>query len=210
MQFNTLYRLGGFSMTAGGFVAAFAHIFHPAAPHDAQSVIVYLQATAVPHLILFFGILLILLGLPSLYLRVAAATGRAALAGFVLLFAGLILNDFIHSAVEFSAVAAMRGLEAEQAGELWMKTYFATPMAILQFAGAPVIVLGAIFFLVGTHKTAALPRFPRWFFAAFPLLMAAALIPGARCGRVVYSRFLSRFYRLRRRAGSRTKEKGCS
>lgn len=177
MQTTTLYRLSGASLLVGGLVAIYAHLTHPAPPQDLAGVAAFLRTTPTAHLVAFAGILLVLMGLPGWYSRCAASGGVAALLGFVFLFVGVVFSDFIHCPVEFSATIAMQSLPVEQAGEFWMKTFYATPLAAINFIGQPLVFLGALFFLLGTRRMAHLPRYAGLFLWGFLLFFAGNYLP---------------------------------
>src|SRR5689334_22898103 len=87
MSSTTLYRLSGISLFWGGGLIAFGYIFHPA---DNPAYLATLAMILV-HLMIFFGVFLLLLGWIGMYARQSSRAGIWGLAGMLLLFFGLLM-----------------------------------------------------------------------------------------------------------------------
>ena len=185
---GALYRLGGLALSVGAAGAVVAHCLHPKAPHDHATAVAYLHATAPAHLLLFGALLAVFLGLPALCARAASDTGLLGVAGFALLFLGVVCCDFIHCPFEFGALTAMKEMPPDFVEKIYLATNYETPLGILQqFVGPPALLLGSVLFLVGTRRSRALPRLPGLLLWTFVLLFAGNFVPG-------FPRALSQFF----------------
>jgi hypothetical protein len=160
-----LYRLSGMVLLLGGGIGVAGQIFHPADPETSAMLAQYVPAAQTIHLLLFFAVMLILLGLPGVYARQSDKVGVPGLVGFLLLFFGLSLVDLIHSVVDFTVLPALMAQAPEQAMPVMMFAFEVPSWAILQMLGFPVLGLGVILFAAMTIQARVLSPWPAWLLA---------------------------------------------
>jgi hypothetical protein len=188
-----LYRLGGLFVAAGAAGAFVAHWLHPRAPHDQDSAVAFLHATAPAHLLLFGTLLVLFLGLPSLCARAASDSGLLGVAGSALVFLGVVCCDFLHCPVEFGAFTAMKEMPIDLVEKVYTATYYGGPLGFLQqFVGPPALLLGSLLFLFGTRRSRSLARWPRLFLWAFVVLFVGNFVPAFP--RALAQYFVGAFY----------------
>jgi hypothetical protein len=169
-----LYRLSGVALLLGGGLGAAGQLFHPADPEGPAGLVQYASAAQTIHLLLFFAVMLILLGLPGVYARQSDKVGVPGLVGFLLLFFGLPLVDLIHSVVDFTVLPALMVQAPEQTMPVMMAAFEVPSWAILQMLGFPVLGLGIVLFAAMTIQARILSPWPAWLLAAAPAVGAIA------------------------------------
>ena len=157
------HRLSGLALILGGAFGAFGQMFHPADPETAADLPHYAQAGMPIHLLLYFAVLLILLGLPALYARQSNKIGILGLIGFVLLFFGLPLVDLIHSVVFANMLETLvAGTSPEQALSLLTTAFSTQPWLTLEMLGNPLLGLGILLFGITTIRARVYPSWTGW------------------------------------------------
>ena len=177
---TSLPKLAAASLLLGGVLGIVTHILHPAEPHSAEEIRMYVRHTPAAHVALWFGVLLTLLGLPQLFGRLLRSTSILTLISFPLLFLGLALTDGMHCPLEFGALPAIYQVAPDRIAEIYMH-FNQTDYGLLSMIGAPVIMLGLLLFIVGQWRSKALAAWPRWLLLGSLLGMVAALagVPGS-------------------------------
>jgi hypothetical protein len=165
-----LYRLSGAALLLGGTLGAAGQLFHPADPMGPAMLPQYVQASQPLHLILYFAVMLILVGLPGVYARQSGKTGLLGLVGFLLLFFGLPLTDLIHSVVNFTILPTLVAQAPDQAMPVMMAAIEEPTWAILQMLGFPLLGLGVIVFGIATIRARVFPRWTGWLLLAVPVV----------------------------------------
>ena len=153
---TTLYRLSGISLFGGGILVALGYIFHPA---DDPA---YLATSAMilVHLMIFFGIFFLLLGLIGMYARQSSRAGVWGLVGMLLLFFGLLLLEMPHTVVFFALGPAFVAMKiAPQQAENLINALFSGPvLTIFAPLSTLMAVLGVITTALVTLRQRVLPR----------------------------------------------------
>lgn len=160
---NMQNRLSGVALILGGALGAFGQMFHPADPETAAALPHYAQAGMPIHLLLYFAVMSILLGLPALHARQSDKTGILGLVGFVLLFFGLPLVDLIHSVVFANMLETLvAGTSPDQALSLLTTAFSTQPWATLEMLGNPLLALGVLLFGIATIRARVFPNWTGW------------------------------------------------
>ena len=160
---NMQNRLSGLALILGSALGMYAQLFHPADPETAADLPRYAQAGMPIHLLLYFGVMLILLGLPALHARQSDKTGALGLAGFLLLFFGLPLVDLIHSVVFANVLETLvAGTSPDQALALLTTAFSTQPWVTLEMLGNPLLGLGILLFGIATIRARVFPSWNGW------------------------------------------------
>jgi hypothetical protein len=170
MSSSTLFRLSGAALIVGGALGAVGQLIHPADPEGPAMLASYAQASQPIHLLLFFAVLLVLLGLPGVYARQSDQTGLLGLVGFLLLFFGVPLVDLIHSVVDFAILPALVEQAPDQAMPVITAAFEEPSWAILQMLGFPLLGLGVVVFGIVTIRARVFPRWTGWLLVAVPIV----------------------------------------
>jgi len=170
MSSSTLFRLSGAALVLGGALGAAGQLLHPADPEGPAMLAAYAQASQPIHLMLFFAVMLVLLGLPGVYARQSEQTGLLGLVGFLLLFFGVPLVDLIHSVVDFAILPAVVEQAPDQAMSVVLAAFEDPSWAILQMLGFPLLGLGVIVFGIATIRARVFPRWSGWVLVAVPIV----------------------------------------
>lgn len=154
MSSSLLSRFSGLALIAGGMIGAAAQGFHPQEPTDPLNVPL--------HLVLFFGVVLVLLGLPGVLARQEGKPGVLGLIGGTMAFFGLAMMDLPHSILEFSLLPALTGdpslrplLDGE--GPLF-KGIEQSPFGIVNTLAGPLMLLGFPLLGAAILRACSLPR----------------------------------------------------
>jgi hypothetical protein len=119
---DSLDVMSGWALLLGGVVGVVTHVLHPDEPKNAEQIRHYIQHTPAAHVGVGLGVLLMLLGLPSLYARLSRSregvTGGLTLMSLPLIFFGLALADGMHSPLEFGALPAIYRVVPDRTGEI--------------------------------------------------------------------------------------------
>lgn len=157
-----LYRLGGTAMLLGGLLGALGQAVHPADPEGPAALAEYARAAQPVHLLLYFAIMLILLGLPAVYARQSHKAGLLGLAGFVLMFIGLPLMDLVHSVLDFMLLPALVARVPDQIMPIFMFAGEDPVAAAMTNVAPPILLLGAILLAISTLRARVLSPWPAW------------------------------------------------
>jgi hypothetical protein len=162
MNNKTLFQWSGLALILGGVMGALGQFFHPGDPQGPADLVPYVQRSTPVHTALYFAVMLVLLGLPALYISQKDKTGRLGLAGFLLFFFGLPMVDLVHSVSLFSIVPALVADSPERAWTLLAVAGETPPGVILEILGFPLTVLGILFISITTIRAHGLPAWPAW------------------------------------------------
>lgn len=157
-----LYRLGGMAMLLGGLLGTLGQAIHPSDPEGPAALAQYAQAAQPVHLLLYFAIMLILLGLPAVYVRQSHKAGLLGLAGFVLMFFGLPLMDLLHSVIDFMLLPALVARIPDQIMPIFMFADEDPVSAAMTNLAPPILLLGALFLAISTIRARVLSPWPAW------------------------------------------------
>lgn len=155
MSSTILYRLSGISLFWGGGLIALGYIFHPA---DDPA---YLATTAmiVVHLMIFFGIFLLLPGWIGMYARQSSRGGVWGLVGILLLIFGLLMLEMPHAVTFFALGPELTTKIAPQQAAAFINTVFASPvLGLMSPLSILMAVLGVITTALVTLRARVLPR----------------------------------------------------
>jgi hypothetical protein len=156
MSSTTLYRLSGLSLFWGGGLIALGYILHPAdnPAYLATSTMILV------HLMIFFGIFFLLLGLIGMYARQSSRAGVWGLAGMLLLFFGLLMLEMPHAVTFFALGPGLVATNiAPQQAENLVNTIFAGPvLSVLSPLSILMAVLGVLTTAIVTLRKRVLPR----------------------------------------------------
>jgi len=160
-------RLGGLPLIVGGLAGAAVVAIHPEALTDPRM--------APTHLVLFFAVLAVLLGLPTLAYRqpsILTSAGCIALAG------GLVFDDLLHSVLYFTIVPIFSSdptTRAWLADDSWVATALMNgPFGFIQGVAPVLALLGLVLLSAATLRGRILPRWP----AVMHVIAAVALPAG--------------------------------
>ena len=156
MNENRLNQMFGWSLALGGIIGIVTHILHPDEPKTPEQIHMYVLHTPAAHVGVWFGVLLMLLGLPQLFVRLSRSTGVVAVISLPLIFMGLALADGMHCPLEFGALPAIYRVAPKQIGEIYVG-FSATPYGMLTMIGGAVMMLGMLLFVIGVAITGHLP-----------------------------------------------------
>lgn len=166
MSMRILYRLTGAALFLGGLTAGICHLFNFDSPRDIAHIAQYGPASAMIHLVLFAGGMLVLLGWFGYYALQYSNAGTIGFAAFVSLFVGIIWEDLLHCILEFSVFPVLNTQAPYALPGLADATYRTTPVAAL-------LALGNVFLFAGT-LAAAISNYRRGKLAlAFPFAITA-------------------------------------
>ena len=157
-----LFQWSGLALILGGVMGALGQYFHPADPQGPADLVQYVRQGTPVHTALYFVVLLILLGLPAVYVRQHDKVGIAGLAGFLLLFFGLPMVDLVHSIIMFGALPTLVAESPDHAMTTLTAAFETPPWVILEILGFPLAVLGILFFNITTIRARVLPTWPAW------------------------------------------------
>lgn len=157
-----LFRLGGMAVLVGGVCGAVSEALHPADPSDSAALAVYAQVAQWVHVLMFVGVMVLLLGLPALYLRQYRQAGKVGLVGFVLLFLGLTLLALPHSAIDVMLLPTMVAQGPEQTWAV-MLTQGDDPIAAsMALVAEPILVFGALVWFFASLRAHVFPVWLVW------------------------------------------------
>ena len=172
-------QISGWALLLGGIMGIVTHVLHPAEPKSAEQIRMYVQHTPAAHVGVWFGMLLVLLGLPQLFARLSRSAGVLTLIAFPLIFVGIALADGMHCPLEFGALPAIYQVAPDQVGRIYLgfsQTYYGW----LSVIGAPVLMLGLLLFVVDQRRSRELASWPGWLLGGSLLAMGGAIfnVPG--------------------------------
>ncbi|HLZ59324.1 MAG TPA: hypothetical protein VKR06_20465 [Ktedonosporobacter sp.] len=176
MSSSTLYRLSGISLIWGGGFIALGYALHPAGdnPKDLANP---LQIPV--HLMIFFGIFLLLLGLIGLYARQSSRVGILGLAGLLLLFFALPMIEMPHTVAGFGLFPVLATkVPPQEALTLINSIFDSTPLGIMSAISVPMAVLGTLISGIVTFRAHFLSRGIAMAFFSIIGIEILSLIPG--------------------------------
>lgn len=189
MSTQTLYRLGGIAVLAGGVAGALSEALHPSDPEGPAALVAYAAATQPVHLLMFVGVIGLLLGLPAVYVRQSQKTGIFGLVAFVMLFFGLALLALPHSVVDYSLLPTLVVKVPDQVFAIFTES--GDPIAaVMGMLASPAAALGAILLAIATLRARVYPAWIAWLLLASPVITFIGnnfmSLPGAEPGPVLF------------------------
>ena len=146
-----LLRWCGMALVAACVFIAVATLLHPSS-ETATTIIASEVGLVAAHFVYTLASLLVLLGLPGLYLSHRARMGRLGLIGFLTAFAGTYLIAVTGNFGFFAPVLAKEAPAVLDAiAQYW-------PVAVINGLAAITFIIGYILFGIAMTKTATLPR----------------------------------------------------
>ena len=171
MSTNRFYLLSGLLLLMGGATASYAHFVHPPAPNDPAMLYRYASVSQPAHLLLFGGTVLVLLGLPGLYMQQGRSGDVLGFVGFFFLYLGILFADLLHCILEFSIFPVLMRSIPYATISIVETTYGSTPLAILQAIGRWLVWVGTPISAIAVVRSRVLPT---W--AGLPLFFATILM----------------------------------
>jgi hypothetical protein len=154
MRSSLLPRFSGLALIAGGAIGTFAQAFHPAEVTD--------PLTVPLHLVLFFGVVLVLLGLPEVLGRQEGRAGAPGLIGGTMAFFGIAMFDLPHTVLVFSLVPALSGDASLRPlldeGSPLLTGIDQSPFGIVNSAARLLMLFGLPLLGITILRTRTLPR----------------------------------------------------
>ncbi len=175
MKTETLYRLSGVAVVIGAVAMAVTTalelLVSPYNPYGSE-----LWLNAPVHVAKYVAGIVLLLGLPGVYLRQRKRAGRIGFLGFLAFAFGLALAGMPYNVVEFSMDPSLSQREAAEFLERTWETSVVVP--ILGMIGFPLVLLGLILFGIATLRASLLPRWTAWLSLASILVGIASMFLG--------------------------------
>ncbi|MEJ2890478.1 hypothetical protein [Actinomycetospora aeridis] len=169
-----VHTLGAVALGASGVAGLAGGMLHPVVEGQSHSVASMTAEGGPPaYLLLYAGAVLLMLGLPAAYARLAPRVGLLGLAGFGLYMTGNALSAQSHLVVEGFVARDIVGTRPDLVpadGTILAAPSFVT----LQTVGGLVFVAGVL--LVGVALIVHAPV-PRWIGVAFVLSALGVLVP---------------------------------
>lgn len=209
MSSKTLFRLSGLCTLLGGVLGAVAMLLHPLDPLTPAAFVRVMPVDGPVHLVLFFGLVLLLIGFPGVYVRQSAKTGVKGLIAASLLLLAPVFIDFPHTVVESAVFPQLFAHEsAATAFAMTRHIYGSTLWMVLQMCGAAMMIIGLPFFVILTVRARIFPRWPAFLLITFyVLLFASSFLPDIINGHapaLVYAGFAAYGYSLFVKSGAPT------
>jgi hypothetical protein len=161
MNPTTLRRLSGMAAVAAGPLCILGGLLHPIENGHAHSVEALVGQHAFGSAALLLGTVLLLLGLPGVYGRVAPRAGRLGLIGFVLYFVGNMLSAIPHLVIMGFAATNMAEHHPEMISENDM--VIGTPaFETEQVVSGLGLIAGLLILGIALLRDKRLPRWLGW------------------------------------------------
>jgi hypothetical protein len=170
MTSTTLFRSAAVSLALGGVLAMIAHLMHPACPGSPDDLAAYTHRSQPIHLMLFFGVIFVIMGLPGILIRQRSRAGLLGFVSILLLIFGLLFGEVLHSVLEFSILPLLVRSFPYATISLASSIYHSTPLGFLQNAGYAFYLLSCPLLALVTFRSRV---FPAW--AAFPLCVTTTI-----------------------------------
>jgi hypothetical protein len=156
MTTATLSRIASLALLVGGFAGAIVQSIHPESLTDPLSPPV--------HLGLFFAVTLAVLGVPALVVRQFERGGVLVVVGAALLAVGLLMNDLMHSVLNFTIVPVLASDPSTLpllADGSWVDQALGNgAFGMFLTISLPMIVVGVLALSISTLRAGLLPRWP--------------------------------------------------
>jgi hypothetical protein len=174
MTTTGLSRIASLALLVGGSAGALVQSIHPDSLTDPLSPPV--------HLVLFFAVTLVVLGIPALVTRQSERAGVLGVLGAALLAIGLLMNDLMHSVLDFTIVPVLASDPSTLpllADGSWLDQALGQgAFGILLTVSIPMIVVGVVALSSATLRAGVLPRWPALMhIVALILVLAFSLLP---------------------------------
>lgn len=172
MSSTTSYRLSGIALIIGSVLSAIGYFLSVfVTGNDLQSLISPLSL--IYSLITILGSMIVLLGLPGMYVRQARRAGILGLLGFLFIWYVTLFQGIM---IPFTTVSFIPLLAAHQVAPQLMATPPATwtPFSIVSMVGQ---VLGILLLAIATLRARVFPRWIGWLMIATLVLGVVSFVP---------------------------------
>lgn len=172
MSSPTTYRLSGIALLFGS-ILSIVYYFLQSFGNDGDLKTLTSPLFMISSVIGFIGALLVLLGLPGMFIRQARQAGILTLIGFlsvayITLFSGVL--------IPFTSITVIPVLAAKPATQ----ALATTPPPLFDlffFISLPAQLLGTIALAIATLRARIFPRWSAWLLIAVPVLGLASFLP---------------------------------
>jgi|GEM_PF-1282913 len=175
-------KFGGFALLIGGFMGFLGQLLHIGDTPDTLADIPGFLNTAVStHVLLAWASILILLGMPAIYLRQAGSLRIWGWIGFPLLFIAMMLEIF-HGPVQILAYPILFGnihdaetlaLVSKQVNELLVDQYPVSLLVLIPLM--PALILGLLLLGISAIRARTYPKWIGWLTIAALLILILPL-----------------------------------
>src|SRR5918998_474692 len=160
MSTTPFTRLSALALMAAFAFALAGGILHPVIGGESHAALSLAQPLfPMAHLLVFFGEICLLMGLPGLYASIAPRSGLLGLSGFVLYF---FANATLASSVTAYEAFIVPALAADSATSTLVVPGGAiptsAPIAILQGVGGLIYMLGLVLLGLAVFRSRVMPR----------------------------------------------------
>src|SRR4051794_34764665 len=151
-------RLSAVALIVGGTIGTLAQVFHPEEPTDPLNVPI--------HVVLYFGVLLVLFGLPGILTYQGSKVGALGILSGIVAFFGLAMMDLPHAALEMSLVPALTGDASlrpllREDGPLSIGINN-SPFGVVNTLAGPLMLIGFSLLGAAILRSRVLPRWTAW------------------------------------------------
>ncbi|WP_276356472.1 hypothetical protein [Cohnella caldifontis] len=174
-------KFGGWTLLIGGTMGILGQLLHIGdTPASLEDIPGFLQKAVNTHVLLAWASILILMGMPAIYLRMAERLSAWGWIGFPLLFAGMLLEIF-HGPVQILAYpiiydhvkdAATLQTVNDQVNNLMVDRYPLSLAVLIPLV--PAILLGLLLLGIATIRAKV---YPRWL-GVLAVVVLAVMIAG--------------------------------
>ncbi len=169
MSSSTLFRLSGLGLLLGAILAIVAVVGHNAVRQASELADITNTPSVMFVRLLMVGALLVIMGLPGLYARLAEWAGVLGLIGFVLTFVGLLFADVVMTA-NYGFI--MPKIAATSEGRALIETGLPDPGFMMLIF--PMILIGLLLLGISIVRAKVLPRWIGLLFIASVLFIPVA------------------------------------
>jgi len=173
MSSTTSYRLSGIALLIGGVLSVIYYLTQALFLSDTDPKALTSSLELISSLIGFSGALLVLLGLPGMYIRQAGRAGILGLLGFLLVWYVFLFQGIL---IPFTSMTIVPELAANPVTRSLATT---PPPAFGPFFLVSLVgqVLGILLLAIATLRARVFPRWPVWLLIATLVVGVVSFIP---------------------------------